>query len=136
MAYLGHERGLQYGVNNDLLESPVQGGDATSVFGDFAYDLGNAANSDARDPFAPAAPRYTARWRGILALVSRSGCVEVVKFGRDGGHPKSSSAGPEREVAAFSAPRDEGRLVALISDPTHPYEVVRAGRRHGAPPDA
>jgi dipeptidyl aminopeptidase/acylaminoacyl peptidase len=123
VAYLGHERGLQYGVNDGLLESAVQGGDTTSVSGDFPDDLGNAANSDARNPFAAAPPRYMADGSGILALVSRYGCVEVVNFVRNGGQPEVVLGGLEREVAAFSGARD-GRLVGLVSDPTHPYEVV------------
>jgi dipeptidyl aminopeptidase/acylaminoacyl peptidase len=122
VAYLGHERGWDYGVNTGLLESSVQGGAATSISGDFPDDLGNAANSDARDPFAPAPPRYARDGASILSLVSRSGRVEVVSFSRSGGDPDVVLGGPEREVAAFSVAGD-GRVVGLISDATHPYEV-------------
>ncbi|MBV9600626.1 MAG: S9 family peptidase [Chloroflexi bacterium] len=122
VAYLGHERGWEYGVNSGLLQSAVQGGTSTSVSGDFPDELGNAANSDSRAPFLPAPPRYTWDGRGILSLTSRSGRVEVVRFSVDGGQPEVVLGGPEREVAAFSAGRGD-RLVGLVSDSTHPYEV-------------
>ena len=122
VAYLGHERGWDYGVNTGLLSSPVQGGASTSITGTFPDELGNSANSDSRAPFLPAPPRYTADGSGILSLVSRAGCVEVLKFSVEGAEPQVLLGGPEREVAAFSVARG-GRLVGLISDSTHPYEV-------------
>jgi dipeptidyl aminopeptidase/acylaminoacyl peptidase len=121
VAYLGHERGWEYGVNTALLQCSVQSGQTTSLSGDFPDDLGNTANSDARDPFTPAPPRFAAD--GVLSLVSRFGCVEVVKFSLDGAPPEVVMGGAEREVAAFSVARDGRRLVGLISDATHPYEV-------------
>jgi dipeptidyl aminopeptidase/acylaminoacyl peptidase len=125
LAYLGHERGWEYGVNTQLLETSVDGGEVTSISGDFPDDLGNVANSDSRDPFVPAPPRYSADGRSLLALVSRYGRVEVVKFSRDGDQPEVVLGGPEREVASFSLARN-GRLAGLISDSTHPYEVFVA----------
>jgi dipeptidyl aminopeptidase/acylaminoacyl peptidase len=127
VAYLGHARGWEYGVNTALLESVVETGEVTSISGDFTDDLGNAANSDARDPGAPSPPHYTPDGHAILTLVSRSGCVEVLSFDRTGRKPEVVLGGPEREVASFSIARD-GRLVALISDSTHPYEVFSMDR--------
>jgi dipeptidyl aminopeptidase/acylaminoacyl peptidase len=132
VVYLGHERGWEYGVNTGLLQVAVKGGVVTSVSGDFPAELGNAANSDARDPFASAPPRYAPDGCAIFSLVSRSGCVEVVKFSLDGTPPEVVMGGPEREVAAFSVARDARRLVGLISDATHPYEVFASTGRSSA----
>jgi dipeptidyl aminopeptidase/acylaminoacyl peptidase len=127
VAYVGHERGWAYGVRSELLCVPVDGAEGRSLSGAFEDEVGNAALSDARDPFVPAPPRWLPDG-GILALVSRHGRVEVVRFGQDGGSPETVVGG-EREVAAFSVSADGQRLACLISDPLHPYEVfgVAAG---------
>jgi dipeptidyl aminopeptidase/acylaminoacyl peptidase len=124
IAYLGHERGWTYGARTELLRVPVTGGDSVSVSGDFPDELGNAALSDARDPFAAAPPRFSADGRSLLALVSRNGDVEVVRFPLANGTPETVFGRAGSEVAAISVSRDGQRLAALVSDPTHPYEVV------------
>jgi dipeptidyl aminopeptidase/acylaminoacyl peptidase len=122
VVFLGHERGWEYGVNTGLLHATIQAAEVTSLSGDTPHELENSANSDVRDPAAPSAPSYTSDGRGILTLASCAGSVEILKYSRDGGQPEFVLGGPEREVAAFSTAGD--RLVALISDPTHPYEIV------------
>ncbi len=123
VAFLGHERGWDYGVNTGLLEATIQAAELSVVSGDTPDELENSANSDVRDPAASSPPHYTSDGRGILTLASRSGSVEVLRFGRDGGQPEVILGGPEREVAAFSAAFDD-RIVGLVSDSTHPYEIV------------
>jgi dipeptidyl aminopeptidase/acylaminoacyl peptidase len=123
VAYLGHERGWTYGVNTELLLVPVTGGDSRSVSGEFPDELGNSALSDARDPFAAAPPHFSPDGRALLALVSRQGNVQVLRFALDGGTTEVVAGGDAPgEVAAFSVARG-GRLAAITSDPTHPYEV-------------
>ena len=122
VAYLGHERGWTYGTRTSLFSVPATGGDTQSISGDFPDELGNATLSDARDPSAAQAPRFAPNGRSLLALVSRHGRVEVVRFGLDGKAPEVVVGG-EREVAAVSVSRDGRRLACLISDPAHPYEV-------------
>ena len=123
VAYLGHERGWAYGARTELLTVPLAGGDSTSVSGDFPDELGNSALSDARDPFAAAPPFFSPDGRSILALVSRNGDVQVVRFPVGAG-PKEVVLGQSgSEVAAFTVSRDGQRLAAIVSDPTHPYEV-------------
>jgi dipeptidyl aminopeptidase/acylaminoacyl peptidase len=131
VAYLGHERGWSYGARSSLLTVPSAGSDSASVSGTFPDELGNAALSDARDPFTAAPPRFAPDGRSILALVSRRGRVEVLRFSVEGGEPDVVIGG-NREVAAFSASRDGQRVAFIASDPTHPYEVFvrdRAGER-------
>jgi dipeptidyl aminopeptidase/acylaminoacyl peptidase len=123
IAYLGHERGWEYGANTELLLVAATGGASRSLSRETDEEVGNAALSDARDPFAAAPPRFTADGRSILALVSRQGDVQVMRFGVDGGGPEVVLGRGGSEVAAFSVARDGQRLAALISDPTHPYEV-------------
>jgi dipeptidyl aminopeptidase/acylaminoacyl peptidase len=126
IAYLGHERGWTYGVNTELLLVPAAGGESTSLSRDTDDELGNAALSDARDPFASAPPRFSADGRSILALVSRHGDVQVMRFGVNGGTPELVFGRNGSEVAAFSVARDGQGLAAIVSDPTHPYEVIAA----------
>ena len=121
VAYAGHERGWSYGVRTELLCVSVQGGAGRSISGGFEDEIGNAALSDARDPFAAAPPRWTSGG-SVLMLVSRYGRVEVVRFSLEGGPPETVVGG-DREVAAFSVSTDGQRLACLISDPVHPYEV-------------
>jgi dipeptidyl aminopeptidase/acylaminoacyl peptidase len=123
VAFLGHERGWEYGVNTGLLEATVQAADVTCLSGDAPHELENSANSDVRDPAAPTAPRYTSDGRAILTLASCAGSVEVLKLNLDGGPPEVVLGGREREVASFSAARDD-RIVGLVADATHPYEIV------------
>jgi dipeptidyl aminopeptidase/acylaminoacyl peptidase len=123
VAYLGHERGWTYGANTELLVVPASGGDSISVSGEFPDELGNAALSDARDPFAAAPPQFAPDGRSLLALVSQQGNVQVLRFALDGGTPEVV-AGDDApgEVAAISVAQG-GRLAAIASDPSHPYEV-------------
>ncbi len=123
VVYLGHERGWEYGVRTELLAVPVTGGDSHSISGDFADEIGNAALSDARDPFAAAPPYVMPDGRGVLAVVSRSGRVEVVKFSVDGDVPMPVAGDQAREVAAVSVALDGQRMAGIVSDSTHPYEV-------------
>jgi dipeptidyl aminopeptidase/acylaminoacyl peptidase len=125
VVYLGHERGWSYGVKTALLSVPVAGGDSTQLDAAFADELGNVAVSDLRDPFAPQPPRV-APDDSVMALTSRHGRVEIVRFGQ--GEP-SVVVGGEREVAAFCASRDGQRLAFVASDPTHPYEVFSVDDR-------
>jgi dipeptidyl aminopeptidase/acylaminoacyl peptidase len=124
VAYLGHERGWTYGANTELLLVPVEGGDSVSLSEGTDEELGNAALSDARDPFAAAPPRFSADGQSVLALVSRGGDVLVERFAVSGGTPQAVFGREASEVAAFSVSRDGQRLAAIVSDPTHPYEVV------------
>ena len=121
IAYVGHDRGWAYGVPNQLLCVPLDGGQGRSISGASEDEVGNAALSDARDPFALAPPCW-APGGTVLALVSRFGRVEVVRFSLDG-RPPETVVGGEREVAAFSASADGQRLACLVSDPVRPYEV-------------
>ncbi len=121
IAYVGHDRGWAYGVPNQLLCVPLDGGQRRSISSTSGDEVGNAALSDARDPFALAPPCWAPDGR-VLALVSRFGRVEVVRFSLDG-RPAETVVGGEREVAAFSASADGQRLACLVSDPVHPYEV-------------
>src|SRR5690242_5052289 len=73
IAYLGHERGWTYGANTELLAVPLEGGEPRSLSASTDDELGNAALSDARDPFAAAPPHFSPDGRSILALVSRAG---------------------------------------------------------------
>jgi dipeptidyl aminopeptidase/acylaminoacyl peptidase len=125
VAYLGHERGWTYGARTELLTVPAQGGDSRSVSGSFDYEVGNVALSDARDPFAALAPAWDPDGRGLLALVSRLGRVEVVRFPVDGGHPRDVFSG-DREIASFTVARDGRKMAMAVSDPTHPYEIFAA----------
>jgi dipeptidyl aminopeptidase/acylaminoacyl peptidase len=131
VAYLGHERGWSYGANTELRVVPVTGGNSISVSGEFPDELGNAALSDARDPFAAAPPHFAPDGRSLLALVSRRGNVEVLRFALDGGTPEVVAGGDTPgEIAALSVARG-GELAGLASDPTHPYEVfaLEGGQR-------
>jgi dipeptidyl aminopeptidase/acylaminoacyl peptidase len=123
VAYLGHQRGWTYGARTELLVVPAGGGDSVSLSAEFPDELGNAALSDARDPFAAAPPRFSADGRSIYSLVSRNGTAHVLRFSVDGGQPEAVYGPPQSEVAAFSVSRDGQRLAGLVSDPTHPYEV-------------
>jgi dipeptidyl aminopeptidase/acylaminoacyl peptidase len=123
--YLGHERGWTYGAATQLLAVPTAGGDSVVLSAGFVHELGNVALSDARDPVA-AQPLRVLGDGAVLALVSKHGRVEVFRFAPDGSTPETVLGG-EREVAAFSASLDGNRLACVISDPTHPYEVVAAG---------
>jgi dipeptidyl aminopeptidase/acylaminoacyl peptidase len=124
VAYLGHERGWEYGVRTELRVVPVEGGDSRSVSGGFPDEISNAALSDARDPFASAAPCFSPDGHSVLALVSRYGNVEVLRFAMDAdAEPEVVVGGQPGEVAAFSASRDGERMVGIFSDPTHPYDV-------------
>ena len=123
VAYLGHERGWTYGARTELRAIGLDGGEDHSISGDFAYDVENSALSDARDPFAAQAPRWLSDGSGLLALVSREGCVELVRFPTNGGPPEQVIGG-QREIAAFSLAQNGRRVVCAISDPLHPYEVV------------
>jgi dipeptidyl aminopeptidase/acylaminoacyl peptidase len=122
VAYLGHERGWTYGARTELLAVPIEGGDSQSLAPSFEDELGNAALSDARDPFSAQPPVWLPDGRSVLSLVSRQGTVEVVRFPLGKKTPQTIVGG-DREVAAFTVSRDGARLVAIISDPTHPYEV-------------
>src|SRR5712691_6990035 len=122
VAYLGHERGWTYGARTELLSVPIEGGDSYSFSASFEDELGNAALSDARDPFAAQPPVWQPDGRGLLSLVSRHGRVEVVRFPLGKARPQTLVGG-EREVAAFTVSRDGARLACIVSDPTHPYEV-------------
>jgi dipeptidyl aminopeptidase/acylaminoacyl peptidase len=123
IAYLGHERGWTYGAKTELLCVPVDGGKSVSLTAEFPDELGNAALSDARDPFAAAPPCFSADGRDVLALVSRQGDVHVYRFSADGSPPQEVFAPGASEVAAFSMSRDGQRLAAIVCDPVHPYEV-------------
>jgi dipeptidyl aminopeptidase/acylaminoacyl peptidase len=123
VAYLGHERGWTYGANTELRLVPASGGDSIAVSGEFPDELGNAALSDARDPFAAAPPHFAADGRSLLALVSRQGNVQVLRFALDGGTPEVVAGGDAPgEVAAISVARG-GQIAGIASDPSHPYEV-------------
>ena len=122
LAYLGHERGWTYGARTELLLVPVAGGESRAVCEGFDAEVSNAALSDARDPFAVLPPAWQPDGKALLALVSRMGRVEVLRFALDGSQP-SVVVGGEREVAAFSTSRDVRRLAMIVSDPAHPYEV-------------
>ncbi|HLZ29874.1 MAG TPA: S9 family peptidase [Chloroflexota bacterium] len=126
VAYLGHERGWTYGARTELRAVPVEGGDSRPIAGDFDAELGNAALSDARDPFAAQPPAWDASGRSLLNLVSRNGRVEVVRFDAAGQAPPAVVLGGDREICAFSVARDGQHLACVVSDPTHPYEVVAA----------
>jgi dipeptidyl aminopeptidase/acylaminoacyl peptidase len=123
VAYLGHERGWTYGARTELLSVPVAGGDSDSLSGLFDDEVGNAALSDARDPFAAQPPAWQPDGRGMVSLVSRGGRVEIVRF-QSGDSSPQTLVGGDREVAAFSVSRDGKNIACIISDPTHPYEVV------------
>jgi dipeptidyl aminopeptidase/acylaminoacyl peptidase len=123
VAYLGHERGWTYGARTELLSVPVEGGDSYSFSGRFDEELGNAALSDARDPFSAQPPAWQPDGRALISLVSRHGRVEIVRFPLGEASPETLVSG-DREVAAFTVSRDGERLACVISDPTHPYEVV------------
>jgi dipeptidyl aminopeptidase/acylaminoacyl peptidase len=131
VAYLGHERGWTYGANTELRLVAVKGGASSSVSGSFPDELGNAALSDARDPSAAVAPAFAPDGRSVVSLVSRAGSVQVLRFGLDGSPPEVLFGGSDEEVAAFTLARDGQRLAAVVSDPTHPYEVftVEDGQR-------
>ncbi len=122
VAYLGHERGWTYGARTELLSVPIEGGDSYSFSGLFEDELGNAALSDARDPFSAQPPVWQPDGRGLVSLVSRFGRVEIVRFPLGESGPRTVVGG-DREVAAFSVSRDGQRIACVISDPTHPYEV-------------
>ncbi|MDQ6672003.1 MAG: S9 family peptidase [Chloroflexota bacterium] len=124
VAYFGHERGWAYGARTELLTVPVEGGDSQSISGDFDAELGNVALSDARDPSAAQPPCWAASGQGLLALVSRNGRVEVLKFGLASRTQPEAVVGGDREVASFSVSRDGECVACAISDPTHPYEVI------------
>ena len=124
VAYLGNERGWEYGARTELRVVLVAGGDSRSVSGSFSDEIGNAALSDSRDPFAAAPPRFLPHGRSLLTLVSRDGNVEILRFALEGGsEPKVVVGGEPGEVAAFSISRDGQRIVGIFSDPTHPYDV-------------
>jgi len=129
VAYLGHERGWTYGARTELLAVPIAGGDSSSLANNFEDELGNAALSDARDPFSAQPPIWQPDGRGLLGLVSRQGRVEVVRFPLDKAKPQTL-VGRDSEVAAFSVSRDGARLACIISDPTHPYEVFAVEGQH------
>jgi dipeptidyl aminopeptidase/acylaminoacyl peptidase len=122
VAYLGHERGWTYGARTELLTVPTTGGDSRAVCEGFDAEVANSALSDARDPFAALPPTWEPDGRGLLALVSRFGRVEIVRFGLDGAEPQTVVGG-DREVSAFSIAGDGRRIAGIVSDPTHPYEV-------------
>jgi dipeptidyl aminopeptidase/acylaminoacyl peptidase len=126
VAYLGHEQGWKYGARTELLAVSADGGDPRSISGDFEDEVSNAALSDARDPFASQRPIWQPDGRALLAMVSRGGRVEVLRFPTDGGQP-ALVIGGDREVAAFSVAADGQRIACTISDPTHPYEVFAVG---------
>jgi dipeptidyl aminopeptidase/acylaminoacyl peptidase len=123
VAYLGHERGWDYGAPTQLMLVPSGGGPSQPVSPEFPHEVGNAALSDVRDPSAPTPPRFSADGQSLLSTVSHDGCVEVVRFSLGGTAPEVVIAADQREVGAFSVSRDGQRVAALISDPTHPYEV-------------
>jgi dipeptidyl aminopeptidase/acylaminoacyl peptidase len=126
VAYLGHERGWDYGAPTQLLVVRVAGGAPEPVCPAFAHEIGNAALSDVRNPSSPTPPHWLDDGRTILTMSSHDGIVEIVRF--DTGSVVVGA--DQREVADFTCSRDGHRLAALISDPTHPYEVfaVEDGR--------
>jgi dipeptidyl aminopeptidase/acylaminoacyl peptidase len=123
VAYLGHERGWTYGARTELLAVPVGGGDSRPIAPSFEDELGNAALSDNRDPFAAQPPTWQPNGQGVLGLVSRNGRVEVVRFPEDDTAEAQVVVGGDREVCSFSVSADGQKLVCAISDPQVPYEV-------------
>ena len=106
VAYLGHERGWTYGAPTELLTVPLEGGDSRSVSGGFEDEVSNAALSDARDPGSDTSPVWAPDGRSLLATVSRSGRVEVVRFGLDGQKPTVMVGGDRlKESTAASTVR-------------------------------
>jgi len=124
VVFLGHERGWDYGAPTQLLVVPLEGGPATPVCASFPHEIGNAALSDVRNPSAPTSPVFLDDGRSILTLASHDGCVEVVRFDLGTGASQTVVCADQREIADFSASRDGVRIAALVSDPTHPYEVI------------
>ena len=123
VAFLGHERGWDYGSPTQLLVAALAGGPPAPVCASLPHEIGNAALSDVRNPSAPTPPAFLEDGRALLTMASHDGCVEVVRFDLGTGANDVVISAEEREVADFSASRDGARIAALISDPTHPYEV-------------
>ena len=106
MAYLGHERGWTTARAPSCSTRAGRGWRGRrSISGDFADELGNAALSDARDPFAAAAAALARATAELLSLVSRDRARRGGAVRRDGGEPEVVVGG-DREVAAFSVSRD------------------------------
>ncbi len=123
VAFLGHERGWDYGAPTQLLIVPTDGGAPAPVNAAFPHEIGNAALSDVRNPSSPTPPAFLEDGRTVLTVASHDGCVEVVRFDLGSGASEVLIGADQREIADFSISRDGARIAALISDSTHPYEV-------------
>src|SRR5205814_8325333 len=106
-----------------LMTVPPAGGPPTPVCASFPHEIGNAALSDVRNPSAPTSPAFLDDCRSLLVMASHDGCVEVVRFDLGSAECEVVVGADQREIADFSASPDGSRIAALVSDPTHPYEV-------------